>query len=202
MTENTAPAAAAFDFDEWFGETRLPERSVDVFTRADLVGQLEYLQRRIEEESKADAAVADASLGDDNATVTAELVEEYTRVLEQFLASKVTLFMRAVPHEEQRQIRDSYGPQLAKNASDKKKMERMRLIGAGTLAVSVAGISRADGPRQPAAFTDEQIIKLEDKLGAPQMGKVNAAFTAACNEQPIVSADFLPKSSGPASTRE
>lgn len=201
MTENTAPTVAEFSFDDWFGDVRLPERSADVFTRADLVGTLEALQRRIEEEGAADTALAEASLGDDDASEVAALVEEYTTVLEQFLASKVTLFMRAVPSEEQRAIRDSYGPQLPKSASDKSKLERMRLVGAGTLAASAVGISRADGPRQPASFTDEQIIQLEDKLGAAQMGKVNAAFTQACNELPTVSADFLPKSSGQASTQ-
>lgn len=202
MTENTAPTADDFNFDDWFGDTRLPERSVDVFTRADLVSQLEALQRRIEEEGRADAAVAEASLGDDNDSPLADLVAEYATVLEQFLASKVTLYMRAVPHEEQRTIRDSYGPQLPKSASDKSRLERLRLVGAGTLAASVAGISRGDGPRQPANFTDAQIIQLEDKLGAAQMGRVNATFTQACNELPTVSADFLPKSSGPASTQE
>lgn len=192
MTENTAPATEEFSFDDWFGDARLPERSTDVIVRADLVARLEALQRRIEEAPAYD----ETSLGEES------LEDQYAALLEEFLASRVTLYMRAVPHEEQRQLRDSLGPQLPTNASDKKKQERLRLLGATTLAASLVGIARGDGPRQVANFTAADIIQLEEKLGQAQMSKVNAAFAAACNELPQVSADFLPRSSGKGNTQE
>lgn len=172
-----------FDVAAWLEDAHLPERSATVYQRADLAARLMDLERQIRNEAAVEEAPAGGS----------PLVKEYKRLVEQFEASKLTVFVRAVTQERQQEIVAELGDGPGKDAGERERLEYMREIGAATLAEAIVGVAEGNGGRQPAEFTPRQVRSLNARLGDAQAGLINDAFLKACREIPVVSADFLLK---------
>lgn len=185
--------ANAFNFQDWFGGASLPRESADVYTRGDLVGRINYLTRRIEEAQRvAAAAPEEGALGEESATEG--LLDEYTTLLEEFAASRVTVYVRALELPERRKVRKAHDAAMkSKTEGDEGFVIRM-------IAASVVGV-QAPGQDDvtPAKFTVPQAKELYTKIGEAQMALLFQAQQQATNAAPRVSADFLPKPSGPES---
>lgn len=178
-----------FDLGAWLTDAKLPEQSATVYQRADLIGELTELERRIQNE--ADVAPGEVAAGG------SPLVREYRKLVAQFEASKLTVYVRATTAERQQEIAESFEP-LGKDATPKEKKARIRAIGCAILADAVVGMAPGNSPRQPVALEPEQVGDLESKIGNMQMDTINSAWMRACKELPSVDADFLLKFSSPA----
>lgn len=105
-----------------------------------------------------------------------KLRAEYAKLAAEFKASALTVRMKALTLDEKKAI----------------EKEHPEDTGAHVLAASMV---------EPK-ITAEQIGKLEDAIGNAQMGLIIRAYNRACQDEPTVSADFLPKSSGQESSDE
>ena len=101
---------------------------------------------------------------------------EYAKLAEQFKASALTVRMKALTVDEKADIEKAHKDDT----------------GAHILAASMV---------EPA-ITAEQILKLEKAIGNAQFRLIIQAYNRACEDEPTVSADFLPKSSGQGSSDE
>ncbi|WP_066303248.1 hypothetical protein [Arthrobacter luteolus] len=180
-----------FDLGAWLTDAKLPEQSATVYQRADLIGELADLERRIRNE--AEVAPGETPAGGSS------LVQAYRKVVAQFEASKLTVYVQAIPDDRQQEIAESVGDPLPKDASPKDKQQRMHAIGSAVLAEAIIGMSAGTDTRKPVRLAPEQIGELEAKIGSAQMQAINTAWVRACKELPSVDADFLQKFSSPAS---
>lgn len=190
-------AAQKFDFDSWFGKAALPVESADVYTRGDLVGRINYLTRRIEEEQRIAAAGADseASLGE--ATVAEDLTEEYAALLQEFADSRVTVYLRALEKPERVKLRKAHDAALkAGQEGDEGFVIR-------SVAQSIVGLqAHGQTERTDVRMQVGQVKDLYSRIGEAQMAHLFEAQQTATNAIPRVSADFLQKPSGPAAGPE
>lgn len=190
-------AAQKFDFDSWFGNAALPVESADVYTRGDLVGRINYLSRRLEEEQRIAAAGAEgeASLGE--TTTDEDQTEEYTSLLQEFADSRVTVYLRALTKPERVKIRKAH------NAAQKNTKAGDEDFAIRSVAASIVGL-QAPGQteRTDVRMSVAQVTDLYAKIGEAQMTALYNAQLTATNAVPRVSADFLPKPSGPAAGPE
>ena len=183
-----------FDLGAWLVDAKLPEQSATVYQRADLIGELADLERRIRNE--AEVAPGEAPAGGST------LVQQYRKLAAQFEASKLTVYVRAITDERQQEIAEGIGEPLPKDAPPKEKQQRMHAIGSAVLAEAIIGMAAGSKPRQPVSLQPEQIAELESSIGSAQMQTINTAWVRACKELPAVDADFLQKFSSPASGEE
>lgn len=183
--------AKNFDFNSWFGGAGLPEESADVYTKGNLVGRINYLTRRIEEAQRVAAAGADeASVGEE--TGTEELEAELTALLEEFAASRVTVYLRALELPERRKIRKQHEAAL-KSKTEGDEGFVIRSVAAAIVGLQAAGQETRTEVRMSAA----QVKDLYSKIGEAQMAQLFQAQHTATNAIPRVSADFLQKPSVP-----
>src|SRR5689334_3338966 len=84
-----------FDLDDWLDNARLPERSVTVFGRADLVAEHQELEEQLTR--------ARAVYSDDERLVdpTTDLAARMRELSEQMQASALTFRLRALTRDEQ-----------------------------------------------------------------------------------------------------
>ena len=158
-----------FDFDAWLDDAERPERAVTVYQKSGLIAELDRLEAQI---SSADEDDVDGpSMGGG----VGKLRAEYARIAKQFHDSALTVRVRSVSQEEQRELREK-NPGLDDAAL-------------GKLVLSEALVS-------PKA-TPDQVGKLERVLGDAQFSLIVGAWQQACRAVPAVSADFLPKRSTP-----
>jgi len=183
-----------FDLGAWLVDAKLPEQSATVYQRADLIGELTDLERRIQNE--ADVAPGEAPAGG------SALVQLYRKIAAQFEASKLTVYVQAIPNDRQQEIAESVGEPLPKTASPKEKAKRIHDIGSAVLAEAIVGMASGGSKRLPVALEPSQIPELEARIGSAQMQTINDAYMRACQELPAVDADFLQKFSSPASGGE
>lgn len=183
-----------FDLGAWLTDAKLPEQSATVYQRADLIGELTELERRIRNE--ADVAPGESAAGG------SPLVRKYRKFATQFEASKLTVFVSAITDERQQEIVASVGEPLAKDATAKERQGRLHAIGCALLAEAVVGVASGNSPRKPVTLEPEQIKQIEAKIGSTQMQTINDAYMRACKELPSVDADFLLQLSSPASGDE
>lgn len=180
-----------FDLGAWLTDAKLPEQSATVYQRADLIGELADLERRIRNE--AEVAPGEAPAGGSS------LVQAYRKLAAQFEASKLTVYVQAIPDDRQQEIAEGVGDPLPKDASQKDKQQRMRAIGYAVLAEAIIGMAAGSTPRRSVHLEPEHIGELEAKIGSAQLHAINTAWVRACKELPSVDADFLQKFSSPAS---
>lgn len=183
-----------FDLGAWLTDAKLPEQSATVYQRADLIGELADLERRIRNE--AEVAPGEVPAGG------SALVQQYRKLAAQFEASKLTVYVQAITNDRQQEIADSVGEPLPKTATPKEKLKYTHDVGSAVLAEAIVGMASADSERRPVKLAPEQIGELEAKIGSAQMGTINTAWARACREMPSVDADFLQKFSSPASGDE
>lgn len=179
---------ATFDLDAWATDANLPEESADVYKRADVIGELSALQRKI-------AIRRDAAKGEKTATGDKELTEmerRHTELVETFTGSKLTVFVRALTSDELADLREAHDERT-------KGMEPKRAnaeFGFGLLAASIISVQPAGEERYDVRWDTHMIKRLEKAIGPAQMTEILNARQYAQNAVPTVDADFLLRSSG------
>lgn len=167
-----------FDVDAWLTGAKLPEHSVEVYARADLLAVADDLIRRI---SKADTDEGlDRTL--DDAVAGAELRDQYETVMRDFRASALTVRVRAVKESETRDL-DGKVKRGEIPEGDRPLHE-----------ISIAALE----PR----MTVDQVQRMREALGPAQITKIWNAVFRATGEQPEVSPAFLPRRSGQGTGQE
>lgn len=184
--------AKNFDFDSWFGGAALPEESADVYTRGDLMGRINYLTRRIEEAQRVAAAGVEESAAGEESPAE-ELEAELTGILEEFAASRVTVYLRALEKPERVTLRKQHESAL-KSGTVGDEDFAIRTVAASVVGLQAPGQEKRTDVRMSVA----QVKDLYSRIGEAQMALLFAAQQTATNAAPVVRADFLQKSSGPA----
>jgi len=154
-----------FDFDAWLDGADRPQRSVTVYQKAGLIADLDALAVRIEHADGEDEVDGPSMAGG-----AQKLRAEYARLAEQFHNSALTIRVKGHDDDEKRVfVKDN--PE-------------------GGVVYEVL----ADAFLEPKV-TPAQVKRLEKTIGQAQFALVLAAYHQASTEVPVVSADFLPKSS-------
>jgi hypothetical protein len=156
-----------FDFDAWLEGAERPERAVTVYQKAGLIADLDALEAKILAADDDEEAVYERGLT--QADPARKLRAEYQKLAKQFHDSALTIRVQGHSDEEKREF-----------LSDDPKGVVYKVL--------------ADAITSPKV-TDEQVKRLEKKLGPAQFGLILTAYHQASTEIPVVSADFLPKSS-------
>jgi len=187
MPENTT-APEEFDVEAWLTDAKMPEESAEVFKRADVIAELQVVRRQIETQRKA-ATIEKTAHGD---TVLRNLERRYDELLETFGASKLTVYVRALSPDEQRESREATEKRTEGMDPKLQNME----FGYDLLARSIIAVMPAGGERTPVQWGIKQVKAMEKSIGAAQMTEVLNARMQAQNGLPRVDADFLLKPSG------
>lgn len=174
-----------FNLDNWLLDAKRPERSVEVYKRADLIGALDDLERRIELEDRI--AGVEAALGE-----SSELVDEYEAVAKAFTDSALTVYVQAVIAEEEDAIKE-----VSDAAKESNQEKAYRLI-----AASIIGVQSPGSARRPATLTLDQVRALAGALGEGQTATIANAMRLASSRVPAVNTDFLSKRFSPANGQE
>jgi hypothetical protein len=192
MTETPAVEphpAATFNVEDWLQDARMPEESADVYKRADVIGELQALQRKIVVQREA-AAGAEASAAEASEVYTLEA--RYQELLDTFADSQLTVFVRALSPDEKKDMRAAHDERV----KDLDALTQNNEFGYDLLAASIAAVQPFGGERVDVAWSHAQVRALENKLGATQMSLILQAHQNAQNRLPAVDADFLLKPSG------
>lgn len=186
MTDEMNPET--FDIDAWLSDAHLPEDSADIYKRPDVIAELNKLSARMEAERSA----ADQSMTGGRAL--AELQERYDALLEEFGASRATVYVRAIPEARRREMLESH---KSKGKADSES-DREAVIDQGyaVIAESVIGIQDEGGERQDVDLTVEQVKALEARIGNAQVHHIRQAWQRAQSQAPEVTVDFLSRRSG------
>lgn len=179
---------ATFDLDSWATDASLPQESADVYKRADVVGELSALQRKIA--VRRDAAKGEKTAGGDKELT--EMERRYDELVETFTGSKLTVFVRAITSDELADIRAAHDERT-------KGMEPSRAnkeFGFDLLAAAIISVQPIGGERYDVCWDVHQVKRLEKAIGPAQMTEILNARQYAQNAVPTVDADFLHKSSG------
>jgi len=156
-----------FDFDAWLDGADRPQRSVTVYQKAGLIADLDALAVRIEH-AEPDDEVDGPSMGGG----VRKLRAEYARLAQEFHDSALTIRVKGHDDDEKRVFAESHKGD----------------------AQSLGNLVLADAFLEPK-IKPEQVEKLEKAIGQAQFRLITAAYMSACDEVPVVSADFLPKPS-------
>lgn len=189
MTETLHPVAdpAEFEFEEWLQDARLPEESVQVYKRADIIAELSDLKRRIALE---DRAASDERTAEDAAL--SPLEEQYLAALKVFSESALTVYVRALTEEELRLQRKA----TEERTKELPPLEQNLEFGYDLLAASIIALKPAGGQRKPVKFTPAKVRALRNAIGDTQVEQILTARQIAQKAMPSVDADFLQKRSG------
>lgn len=185
-----------FDFDEWFADANLPTESADIYTRADVVGDIRDLERRIEVETEIDVdteTVVERALGEKPQTSALDqLIAARARLFKQFEESKITVYVRALTGRERQEIRTAHD-----EAKEHDEEFVFRLLSQSIVAMQKHGRDKTD-----ATLSIDQVRDLYRKVGDAQIFALRNAYLQATNAAPEVSADFLHSNSSPENTQE
>lgn len=179
---------ATFDLDAWATDANLPEESADVYKRADVIGELSALQRKI-------AIRRDAAKGEKTAKGDKELTEmerRHTELVETFTGSKLTVFVRALTSDELEDIREAHEERT--KGMDSKRANRE--FGFDLLSAAIISVQPAGEERYDVRWDVHTIKRLEKAIGPAQLTEILNARQYAQNAVPTVDADFLHRSSG------
>jgi hypothetical protein len=175
MTEPTpeiAPQVAPedFDFDAWLSDAKRPERSVTVYKRADLLGDLDALERKLEE--VRNIPEEDQALGESPDGVEAQ----YLALLQQFHDSGLTIRVHGLNQDEM----DAIG-KAGKEAKETDDEVGRRLIEKALVSPKLSY---------------EQLGNLSKSIGDAQMQKIATAYRLATLQAPEATAPFSRRPSG------
>jgi hypothetical protein len=176
MSESLDPQT--FDIDAWLTGAKLPEHSVKVYGRADLLAKADELGRQISAAEQDEAA--EYALGD--RTSAASLRAEYEKLAEEYEASALTIRVRAITEAEDAELNELV---KAEKLTDEDKAIHQ---------IAIASVE----PR----LTVETVQRMRMVLGPRQVLNIWHAVMRATNEIPEVSPRFLPKRSGQDTGRE
>lgn len=160
-----------FDLAGWVKGIKRPERSVTIYQRPDIIAELDDLERKIK--------IARITANDEEAPVGARrslrsMEADYQRLAEEFANSALTLRLRFLSDDDKRAI--------AKKAKAGDVSDLGYRIWAATIV----------SPKMTTAQAKALLGGLDEK----QFATVDARFKSLYEDEPSVSADFLPKSSG------
>jgi hypothetical protein len=187
MTE-TPITPEEFDVEAWLTDAKMPEESAEVYKRADVIAELQVVKRQIETQREA-ATIEKTAHGD---TVLRNLEARYKDLVETFCASKLTIYVRAISPDEQRESREATEK---RTEGMEPKLQNME-FGYDLLARSIVAVRPAEGERTDVNWSVKQVKAMEKSIGAAQMSEVLNARMQAQNGLPRVDADFLLKPSG------
>jgi len=190
MSEDTLfPIAdpAEFDIEAFLQDAKLPEESVTVYKRSDVVAELSDLKRRIALEDRA--KTAERSSGEE---ALSPLEQEYLALLETFSKSALTVYVRALTDEEMRDQRKL----TEERTKDLDPKDANLEFGYDLLSRAIVGLKAAGGERKLANFTPAKVKALRKAIGETQVSMILTARQMAQNAMPSVDADFLQKRSG------
>ena len=189
MTDTLHPIAdpAEFDVEGWLQDAQLPEESVTVYKRADIIAELSDLKRRIALEDKATGA--DRAAGEEALT---PLEQEYLAALKTFSESGLTVYVRALTEEELRTQRAA----TEERTKDLPPQEGNLEFGYDLLSLAIIAVKPAGGQRKAVKFTSAKVKALRKAIGDTQVSQILTARQIAQNAVPSVDADFLQKRSG------
>jgi 3-deoxy-D-manno-octulosonic acid (KDO) 8-phosphate synthase len=189
IPEAPVTTPATFNVEDWLQDAHLPEESADVFKRADVLGELSALQRKIATHQEV-AAVAEASAADTSELHT--LLARYDELLQTFGDSQLTIYVRAISPDEKRTMRAAHEART----KDMTTLEQNAEFGYDLLAASIVAVRPFGGDRTAVTWSAEQVQALENRIGGAQMSTVLDAHRVAQNKVPVVDADFLRRRSG------
>lgn len=208
MSETPELSPETFDFDEWFADANLPTESADIYTRADVVGDIRDLERRIELEAAiADEAGEDPALAAERPLTqkapkpdakVAKLIAERNRLFKQFEGSKITVHVRALTGTERKAILDAHNATKTEE-TPKEPNEEFTFR---ALSQSIVAMQKSRKTKSDATLSIDQVRNLYRKVGDAQIKVIFDAYLVATNALPEVSADFLPEHSSPETTQE
>lgn len=182
-----APTPQGFDVEAWLAGAHLPEESVTVYQRADVVAELSDLKRRIELE---DRVASDERTAGEAALTPLE--QEYEALLRTFSQSALTVYVRALTEDE-------LWAQRAETEARVKDMDTTRQnkeFGFDLLSAAVVAVKPAGGERTPVQWSADQVKALRTAIGDTQVSQILTARQMAQNAMPAVDADFLQQRSG------
>lgn len=205
MNEKTAadttpatPVNRPFDIEDWLLDANLPHDSADVFKAGLLPAEAATLQRQLEVERGLEDVERTAA--DTDRFV--ELERRYREVLAAWVASKITVYVSAIPPEAMRELREEHDADT--KGMDPKVANEIfgyQILAKSIIGVAEVGVSYTDEDGNPALFGPvnwemRHVRALAKKVGDAQMSHIIAARQTAQNALPTVDADFLLKPSG------
>lgn len=178
MTEETAPLGAPEDFDleAWLTDAKRPERSVTVYKRADLIADLDELERQIDNANRAGAQEESLS------SAGAKLEAEYLAKLQEFHDSALTVRVSGLTQDEINKI----------HSAGKKAKENQNQIGRRLIEAALVW------PK----INTEGLERLANAIGDAQMTQIVNAYQLATMKAPVVTVPFSLRSSGQDDTQE
>lgn len=189
MTETPASAATPeevdlplpedFDLDSWMQGLRPTVRAYTIYQRADLLAELEDLEKQLQLVEAPDAD--EYTMADDRSTE--ELNTRINALYQQLLDSRVTFKVEARSAEW-----------LKEKGLEVKRMKGYSALSKDDKAAMVTRHQLADAVVQPKGITVEHLERLEEVAGAQYRGLV-ATFFDACTHAPQVTAPTSPSSS-------
>ena len=106
----TQPAPAVFDIDAWVKGVKLPEKSVVVYQRPDLVGEFESLEVALRDaQTKAAANADDDRLADPAKSRAADIADRMETLREQMSGSAITFRFRSPSPDEYEVVKKDAG---------------------------------------------------------------------------------------------
>ncbi|WP_309080275.1 hypothetical protein [Zhihengliuella sp.] len=186
----------SFSIDDWLTDAALPEESVDVYKRADVISELTEIERRVEDLDKAeDVDAGEESIGE--ASPRQKLLRRYEQLLQEFADSRLTIYVRAIPKEKLDSLNELYQAECgASIAGSPQRVLAQANHGARVLCHAIAGVKAADGKRYDVHWTPDQLRKIARMIGEVQLQQIAEAHRLAQNAVPEVNADFLRNASG------
>lgn len=248
MTEPTdqtiSPEEFGGAFDDWLSGATIARRSIDIYGKPALFAEFERLERELKVAEKAQAAArtkakAAADAGTDETSLEDEYVEtaedlavaalekKMARLYDEWMASKSTWTVRALPKTVWRKLGDEHPDkkppeQLAADAGEPAKREHRAAVlewekaadarNFAILEQSVVEISLAGGQVRIATedaetklvneplVTADQLARLRLQLGEWQLIELINASKLAATQEPVIPAPFLRSSSRTATT--
>lgn len=189
MTETQNPET--FDIDEWLVDAALPEESVDVYKRPDVIGELSEVKRRIEELQDAGDPAEQTAGGVSERT---KLERRYTDLLNTFGNSRLTIYLSAIPKATLRDMRVAHDARV-ESGEITKELDGIE-FGWLVLSESIVGVKSGDAERRGVHWSVDQVKKIAKKIGDVQIVELTKAQRVAQNAIPEVDADFLLSASG------
>lgn len=181
--------AAEFNLDDWATDANLPEESVDVYKRADVVGELSALKRQIT--LHREAFSGEKTAGEESGLAVLEA--RYAELVETFGHSMLTIYIRALTTDELYEVRQA-SDERTKGMEPKRQNAEFGfdLLAAAIIAVRPIG----EDERTTVRWDTHKIKQLEKAIGGAQMSLLLQARQIAQNAVPTVDADFLLRPSG------
>ena len=201
MTEpnTTAPApVTGFDLEAWLFDADLPQQSATVFKAGRLPAEAGALKESIEiERGRLDqeSSAADKSK-------VSKLETRYAAVLQEWLDSKITVYVTAIPKDKLRRMREAHDKATdGMTPAVANELFGYELLSAAIIGIAEPGKEYVDEDGNPVPYgavklKTNQLRGMEKKIGATQMQLIVAARQTAQNGLPEVDADFLLESSG------